>query len=98
MTLKQLRQKCNLTQKEAADISKTSLRSFASYEADEDKADQLKLQRIKQLLEEYADGNINILKDKVLLITGGTGSFGGAVLKRFINSALAEIRIFSRDE
>ncbi|MBO6261711.1 MAG: polysaccharide biosynthesis protein [Bacilli bacterium] len=41
---------------------------------------------------------MNVLKDKVLLITGGTGSFGGAVLKRFITSDLAEIRIFSRDE
>ena len=36
--------------------------------------------------------------DKVLLITGGTGSFGNAVLRRFINSDLREIRIFSRDE
>lgn len=37
-------------------------------------------------------------KDKVLLITGGTGSFGNAVLKRFLSSDLKEIRIFSRDE
>lgn len=36
--------------------------------------------------------------DKVLLITGGTGSFGNAVLRRFIDSDLREIRIFSRDE
>lgn len=35
---------------------------------------------------------------KVLLITGGTGSFGHAVLKRFLNTGLKEIRIFSRDE
>lgn len=35
---------------------------------------------------------------KVLLISGGTGSFGNAVLQRFLNSALSEIRIFSRDE
>lgn len=35
---------------------------------------------------------------KVLLITGGTGSFGNAVLKRFLNTDIAEIRIFSRDE
>jgi UDP-N-acetylglucosamine 4,6-dehydratase len=34
----------------------------------------------------------------VLLITGGTGSFGGAVLRRFLDAGLAEIRIFSRDE
>jgi len=36
--------------------------------------------------------------DKVLLITGGTGSFGAAILERFLNSDLREIRIFSRDE
>lgn len=39
-----------------------------------------------------------MFKDKVLMISGGTGSFGNAVLKRFINSDLKEIRIFSRDE
>lgn len=36
--------------------------------------------------------------NKVLLITGGTGSFGNAVLKRFLNTDIGEIRIFSRDE
>ena len=36
--------------------------------------------------------------DKVLLITGGTGSFGNAVLRRFLRSSVREIRIFSRDE
>lgn len=39
-----------------------------------------------------------MFKDKVLLITGGTGSFGNAVLHRFLHSDFAEIRIFSRDE
>jgi UDP-glucose 4-epimerase len=39
-----------------------------------------------------------MFKGKTLLITGGTGSFGNAVLKRFLDSDLAEIRIFSRDE
>jgi UDP-N-acetylglucosamine 4,6-dehydratase/5-epimerase len=39
-----------------------------------------------------------MFKDKVLLITGGTGSFGNAVLNRFLHSNIAEIRIFSRDE
>ena len=39
-----------------------------------------------------------IFKDKVLLITGGTGSFGNAVLRRFLSSDIKEIRIFSRDE
>ena len=98
MTLLEIREKCKLTQKEAAEKAHVSLRTYCSYEKDEDIADQLKLQRIKEILEEYADGNTGVLKDKVLLITGGTGSFGGAVLKRFITSDLAEIRIFSRDE
>ena len=40
----------------------------------------------------------NIFKDKILLITGGTGSFGNAVLRKFLKSELKEIRIFSRDE
>lgn len=42
---------------------------------------------------------MNQLKDKILLITGGTGSFGGAVLNRFLNTDhFKEIRVFSRDE
>ena len=40
----------------------------------------------------------NIFDGKVLMITGGTGSFGNAVLNRFLNTDIAEIRIFSRDE
>ena len=40
----------------------------------------------------------NIFKDKILLITGGTGSFGVAVLRRFLKTDIKEIRIFSRDE
>lgn len=39
-----------------------------------------------------------MFKNKTLLITGGTGSFGNAVLKRFLDSDINEIRIFSRDE
>jgi len=39
-----------------------------------------------------------MFKDKVILITGGTGSFGNAVLRRFLDSGVAEIRVFSRDE
>lgn len=39
-----------------------------------------------------------MFNNKTLLITGGTGSFGNAVLNRFLNSSLKEIRIFSRDE
>ncbi|HFO6560411.1 TPA: polysaccharide biosynthesis protein, partial [Escherichia coli] len=39
-----------------------------------------------------------MFKDKILLITGGTGSFGNAVLNRFLSTDVKEIRIFSRDE
>ncbi|HBA8967199.1 TPA: polysaccharide biosynthesis protein, partial [Escherichia coli] len=39
-----------------------------------------------------------MFKNKILLITGGTGSFGNAVLRRFLSTDIAEIRIFSRDE
>ncbi len=38
------------------------------------------------------------LKNKVLLITGGTGSFGNAVLRKYLNEEIKEVRIFSRDE
>ena len=41
---------------------------------------------------------MNTFKDKTLMITGGTGSFGHTVLKHFLNSDIGEIRIFSRDE
>ncbi|MGO5052626.1 polysaccharide biosynthesis protein [Lachnospiraceae bacterium LCP25S3_G4] len=40
----------------------------------------------------------DIFQDKILLITGGTGSFGNAVLNRFLDTNISEIRIFSRDE
>ena len=39
-----------------------------------------------------------MFKDKTLLITGGTGSFGNAVIRKFLNTGIKEIRIFSRDE
>ncbi len=39
-----------------------------------------------------------MFKNKILLITGGTGSFGNAVLNKFIDSEVSEIRIFGRDE
>ena len=39
-----------------------------------------------------------MFEGKVLMITGGTGSFGNAVLNRFLNTGIREIRIFSRDE
>jgi UDP-glucose 4-epimerase len=42
--------------------------------------------------------NPNMFKNKTLLITGGTGSFGNAVLRRFLHTDIGEIRIFSRDE
>ncbi len=39
-----------------------------------------------------------MFKNKILLITGGTGSFGNAVLRRFLSTDIAQIRVFSRDE
>ena len=39
-----------------------------------------------------------MFKDKTLMITGGTGTFGNAVLRRFLETEIGEIRIFSRDE
>lgn len=42
--------------------------------------------------------NSNLFKNKILLITGGTGSFGNAVAKKFLDSDINEIRILSRDE
>ena len=39
-----------------------------------------------------------MFKNEVLMITGGTGSFGNAVLRQFLNTDFFEIRIFSRDE
>jgi UDP-N-acetylglucosamine 4,6-dehydratase/5-epimerase len=44
------------------------------------------------------DGATAMFEGKKVLITGGTGSFGNAVLRRFLNTAIEEIRIFSRDE
>ena len=41
---------------------------------------------------------MSIFQNKTLLITGGTGSFGNAVLNRFLTSDIKEIRILSRDE
>ena len=41
---------------------------------------------------------MSVFKDKILLITGGTGSFGNAVLERFLTTDIKEMRIFSRDE
>ena len=50
------------------------------------------------LQEEKDKEVISEFKDKTLLITGGTGSFGNAVLKRFLQTDIGQIRIFSRDE
>lgn len=98
MELRELRKNCNLTQKEAADIVGVPLRTYVLYEGAEEKADQLKLERIKEKIMEFAAKDTRILKDKVLLITGGTGSFGHAVVDRFIHTDVKEIRILSRDE
>lgn len=41
---------------------------------------------------------MSLFTEKTLMITGGTGSFGNAVLNRFLQTDIGEIRIFSRDE
>ena len=60
---------------------------------------KIKLKKIfKQTRDDGGNKPMSAFSGATLMITGGTGSFGGAVLKRFISSDLAEIRIFSRDE
>lgn len=98
MNLKETRKKCKLTQEQASKIVGVPLRTYVQYENDEANADNLKLERMIEKLEEYASKDTSILKDKVLLITGGTGSFGHAVVDRFLNTEIKEIRILSRDE
>ena len=98
MNIKEMRKNCKLTQLEASQIVGVPLRTFVHYENNEDSVDPLKLDAIKERLNEYASRNTFILKDKVLLITGGTGSFGHAVVDRFLDTDIKEIRILSRDE
>ena len=96
--LKEIRKTYRLTQKAAAKIVEVSLRTYAEYEKDEGAANPLKLERMKEILLEHAAKDPTVLKDKVLLITGGTGSFGHAVVDRFLETDIREIRILSRDE
>ena len=74
------------------------LRTYVGYENNELESDQLKLERVKEKLLDFASKDTSILNNKVLLITGGTGSFGHAVVDRFLNTDIKEIRILSRDE
>ena len=60
MTLKETRKNCKLTQEEAAKLCGVSLRTYVSYEKDEEKADQLKLERMKQVLDEAAAKDTSI--------------------------------------
>jgi len=98
MTLRQTRKICKLTQAQAAEVVGVPLRTYVSYETNEEKADKLKLTKMIDILQEYAAKDTSILNNKVLLITGGTGSFGHAVVDRFLNTDIKEIRILSRDE
>ena len=98
MTLKEIRKNCKLTQKQASDIVGMPLRTYVGYENNELESDQLKLERVKEKLLDFASKDTSILNNKVLLITGGTGSFGHAVVDRFLNTDIKEIRILSRDE
>ena len=98
MTLKEIRKNCKLTQKQASDIVGMPLRTYVGYENNEFESDQLKLERVKEKLLDFASKDTSILNNKVLLITGGTGSFGHAVVDRFLNTDIKQIRILSRDE
>ncbi len=98
MSLLEIRKKCKITQAKAASIVGVSLRTYVSYEKNEENTDVLKLEGMKEKLNEYANNDTLVLKDKVLLVTGGTGSFGNAVVKRFLDTDIKEIRILSRDE
>ena len=98
MNLKEMRKKCKLTQKEASEVVGMPLRTYVMYENEEANVDQLKLERVIEKLQEHAARDTGILKDKVLLITGGTGSFGHAVVDCFLQTDIKEIRILSRDE
>ena len=53
-------------------------------------------ERVSPVLDE--NGLTGMFDGKTLLITGGTGSFGNTVLKRFLDTGIREIRVFSRDE
>lgn len=98
MNLKEIRKNCKLTQAGAAAIVDVPLRTYVEYENNPDKVDNLKYERMVEKLMEYASKDTSILNGKVLLITGGTGSFGHAVVDRFLNTEIKEIRILSRDE
>jgi UDP-N-acetylglucosamine 4,6-dehydratase len=56
------------------------------------------LSNLTKFIESTCNMEFNLFTGKVLLITGGTGSFGNAVLERFLETDIKEIRIFSRDE
>lgn len=96
--LKETRKKCNLTQNEAAKMLGLCLRTYVSYEKNENKVDSLKIERIYEKFNEYQNRGDLILDEKTILITGGTGSFGHAVVNRLLKTSIKEIRILSRDE
>ena len=98
MNLKEVRKNCKLTQAGAAQIVNVPLRTYVEYENNPDKVDNLKYERMIEKLMDFASKDTSILNGKVLLITGGTGSFGHAVVDRFLNTDIKEIRILSRDE
>ena len=98
MILKQIRKNCKLTQAQAAEVVGIPLRTYVSYENNEEKADKLKLSRMIEILEDYESKDASTLNNKTLLVTGGTGSFGHAVVNRFLQTDIKEIRILSRDE
>lgn len=64
----------------------------------DDFVDESNSKKNERTLKNFNYGECSVFKGKVLLITGGTGSFGNAVLNRFLTTDIGEIRIFSRDE
>lgn len=96
--LKKLRKSLKLTQKEASDIVGVPLRTYASYERTESKADPLKLERIKEILSHHQVACKDTIRDSVILILGGTGNLGHVLARHCLDKGAKEIRILSRDE
>ena len=73
MTLKEIRKNCKLTQKQASDIVGMPLRTYVGYENNELESDQLKLERVKEKLLDFASKDTSILNNKVLFAMKNKG-------------------------
>lgn len=99
MTLKEIRQKCKITQTKASEMLNIPLRTYRRYES-ENNVDNFKYQQMCEILANTYNisKNEDILDNAIILITGGTGTFGNALLRRALKHNIKEIRILSRDE